>query len=418
LTARLDVLRNRDFRLFLVGRLLSTLGVQMQTVAVGWQVYAVTRDPMDLGLIGFSQFVPFIVLILPAGHAADRRDRRRLLTGCFAVECVCALLLLALSVRGIESAWPVFSVMFLFGAARAFAMPAGQALLPNLVPPEQFGSAVALNTSTWQVATIVGPAIGGLLYVAGAATVYGTVAVLLAAGTAMMFTLRGGGGFLVTQEPQSLDALLSGLRFVWCRRPVFGAISLDLFAVLFGGATALLPVYAADVLHVGPGGLGVLRAAPGVGAALCGLVLSLSPLTRSVGRWMFGGVFAFGLSTIVFGVSDSFVLSLAALTVLGAGDMVSVYIRHLLVQLQTPDDIRGRVSAVSAVFIGASNELGEFESGVTAAWWGTVPAVIVGGCATLVVGAIWMRLFPELSRLDQFPAAEDARHAGIATPVQ
>jgi MFS family permease len=414
LTARLEVLRNRDFRLFLVGRLLATLAVQMQTVAVGWQVYAVTRDPMDLGLIGFSQFLPFIVLILPAGQAADRRDRRRILTGCFAVECVCALLLLALSVRGIESAWPVFAVMFLFGGARAFAMPTGQALLPNLVPAEQFGPAVALNTSTWQVATIAGPAIGGLLYVAGPATVYGTVAVLLAAATAMTFTLRAGGDFVVTQEPQSLDALLSGLRFVWRRRPVFGAISLDLFAVLFGGATALLPVYAADVLHVGPGGLGVLRAAPGVGAAVCGVVLSLSPISRSVGRWMFGGVFAFGLMTIVFGVSSNFALSLAALTVLGAGDMVSVYIRHLLVQLQTPDDIRGRVSAVSAVFIGASNELGEFESGVTAAWWGTVPAVIVGGCATLVVAAIWMRLFPELSKLDRFPAPEDARRAGVA----
>ena len=406
MTARLEVLHNRDFRLFLVGRLLATLAVQMQTVAVGWQVYSVTHDPLDLGLIGFSQFLPFIVLILPAGQMADRRDRRRILTGCFAVECVCALALLVLAVRGIESAWPVFAVMFLFGAARAFAMPTGQALLPNLVPREQFGTAVALNTSTWQVATIAGPAIGGILYVAGPAIVYATVAVLLAAGTAMTFTLRGGGDSGLSLEPQSLDALLSGLRFVWRRRPVLGAISLDLFAVLFGGATALLPVYAADVLHVGPGGLGVLRAAPGVGAAVCGVALSLVPITRHVGRWMFGGVLAFGVATIVFGVSRSFTVSLVALTLLGAGDMVSVYIRHLLVQLQTPDDIRGRVSAVSAVFIGASNELGEFESGVTAAWWGTVPAVIVGGCATLVVALVWMRRFPELSKLDRFPAPE------------
>ena len=413
MTARLEVLHNRDFRLFLVGRLLATLAVQMQTVAVGWQVYSVTHDPLDLGLIGFSQFLPFIVLILPAGQMADRRDRRRILTGCFAVECVCALALLVLAVRGIESAWPVFAVMILFGAARAFAMPTGQALLPNLVPREQFGTAVALNTSTWQVATIAGPAIGGILYVAGPATVYATVAVLLAAGTAMTFTLRGGGDSGLSLEPQSLDALLSGLRFVWRRRPVLGAISLDLFAVLFGGATALLPVYAADVLHVGPGGLGVLRAAPGVGAALCGVALSLVPITRHVGRWMFGGVLAFGVATIVFGVSRSFTVSLVALTLLGAGDMVSVYIRHLLVQLQTPDDIRGRVSAVSAVFIGASNELGEFESGVTAAWWGTVPAVIVGGCATLVVALVWMRRFPELSKLDRFPAPEQepTRHS-------
>ena len=417
MTARLEVLHNRDFRLFLVGRLLATLAVQMQTVAVGWQVYSVTHDPLDLGLIGFSQFLPFIVLILPAGQMADRRDRRRILTGCFAVECVCALALLVLAVRGIESAWPVFAVMILFGAARAFAMPTGQALLPNLVPREQFGTAVALNTSTWQVATIAGPAIGGILYVAGPATVYATVAVLLAAGTAMTFTLRGGGDSGLSLEPQSLDALLSGLRFVWRRRPVLGAISLDLFAVLFGGATALLPVYAADVLHVGPGGLGVLRAAPGVGAAVCGVALSLVPITRHVGRWMFGGVLAFGVATIVFGVSRSFTVSLVALTLLGAGDMVSVYIRHLLVQLQTPDDIRGRVSAVSAVFIGASNELGEFESGVTAAWWGTVPAVIVGGCATLVVALVWMRWFPELSKLDRFPAPEQEPTRHITPPA-
>ena len=400
------MLRIRDFRLFLVGRLFATLAVQMQTVAVGWQVYSVTRDPMDLGLIGFSQFLPFVVLILPAGQVADRRDRRRILTACFAVECVCALLLLALAMRGIASAWPVFAVMFLFGAARAFAMPTGQALLPNLVPVEQFGTAVALNTSVWQVATIVGPALGGLLYVAGAQTVYATVAVLLAAATAMTFTLRGGGESRAADEPATMDALWSGLRFVWHRRPVFGAISLDLFAVLFGGATALLPMYAADVLHVGPRGLGLLRAAPGVGAAICGVALSLVPITRSVGRWMFGGVIAFGIATIVFGLSRDFLLSLAALTLLGAGDMVSVYIRHLLVQLQTPDDIRGRVSAVSAVFIGASNELGEFESGVTAAWWGAVPAVVVGGCATLVVAFGWMRWFPELAKLDRFPPPE------------
>ena len=403
---RLEVLRNRDFRLYLVGRTFSTFAVQMQTVAVGWQVYSVTHDPLDLGLIGLSQFLPFIVLILPAGQIADRRDRRRILTGCFAVEFVCALLLLALAWRGIDTAWPVFAVMVLFGSARAFAMPTGQALLPNLVTREHFGTAVALNTSVWQVATIAGPAIGGAMYVVGPVAVYATVAVLLAAATAMTFTLRGGGETSAPHEPQTLDALLSGLRFVFRRRPVLGAISLDLFAVLFGGATALLPVYAADVLHVGSTGLGVLRSAPGVGAALCGAALSLSPITRSVGRWMFGGVAAFGVATIVFGVSKSFWLSLVALTVLGAGDMVSVYIRHLLVQLQTPDAIRGRVSAVSAVFIGASNELGEFESGLTAAWWGTVPAVVVGGLATLAVTGLWMHWFPELSKLDRFPAPE------------
>jgi MFS family permease len=295
--------------------------------------------------------------------------------------------------------------MTLYGVARAFAMPASQALLPNLVAREHFGTAVAFNSSLWQVSTIAGPALGGLLYLAGATTVYATVAVLLAVSFVMLALLRGGSAVPASENPAPLDrnALLEGLRFVRRRRPVLGAISLDLFAVLFGGATALLPVYAADVLHVGPSGLGWLRAAPGIGAALTGLVLSAYPVTRRVGHWMFGGVIVFGLATLVFGYSTSFWISLAALTLLGAGDMVSVFIRHLLVQLETPDAIRGRVSAVNSVFIGASNELGEFESGVAAAWLGAVPAVVIGGGATLLVAIVWTRLFPELWRMDRFP---------------
>ncbi len=254
----------------------------------------------------------------------------------------------------------------------------------------------------------MGPALGGLLYLAGATTVYATVATLLAVSLVMLATLRRGGEASAAASTAPLDrhALLEGLRFVRGRRPVLGAISLDLFAVLFGGATALLPVYAADVLHVGPSGLGWLRAAPGVGAALTGVVLGVLPVTRRVGHWMFGGVIVFGIATLVFGVSTSFWISLAALTVLGAGDMVSVYIRHLLVQLQTPDDIRGRVSAVNSVFIGASNELGEFESGFVAAWVGAIPAVVIGGCATLFVALAWTRIFPELWRMDRFPDRE------------
>jgi MFS family permease len=286
-------------------------------------------------------------------------------------------------------------------------MPTGQALLPNLVPRAQFGTAVALNSSTWQVATIVGPALGGFVYLLGAETVYATVAVLLAVASAMvLFVRRGGVDVSRSADAAGWQSLLSGLRFVRSRRLVLGAISLDLFAVLFGGATALLPVYAADVLHVGPSGLGWLRTAPGVGAALCGAALGLLPITRRVGRWMFGGVMAYGIATVIFGLSSSFAFSLAALAVMGAGDMVSVYIRHLLVQLETPDEIRGRVSAVNAVFIGASNELGEFESGVTAAWFGTVPAVVIGGLATLAVAGIWSRRFPELWSLDRFPGEE------------
>ena len=399
---RRALLANPDFTRYLGARFLASLAVQMQTVAVGWQVYQVTHDPLDLGLIGLSQFLPFVVLILPAGHLADTSDRRRILAACFALMWLCAALLLALSWHGLTSARPVFAVMVLFGVARAFAMPTGQALLPNLVDREHFGPAVALNSSLWQVSTIAGPALGGLLYLAGARTVYATVVALLAAAVLMLLTIRRGGESASHQSAFDRETVLSGLRFVWRRRPVLGAISLDLFAVLFGGATALLPVYAADVLHVGPGGLGWLRAAPGLGAAVCGLVLSAYPVTRRVGHWMFGGVFVFGLSTLVFGASGSFWISLVALTVMGAGDMVSVYIRHLLVQLETPDEIRGRVSAVNAVFIGASNELGEFESGLTAAWFGAVPAVLVGGCATLVVGVAWARLFPELWKIDRF----------------
>ncbi len=400
---RSAILRNADFTRFIAARFLASLAVQMQAVAVGWQVYEVTRDPLDLGLVGLSQFLPFVVLILPAGHLADNHDRRRIVSVCFALQCLCALLLLAFAWRGLASAWPVFAVMVLFGIARAFSMPTGQALLPNLVPREQFATAVAINSSTWQVSTIAGPALGGVVYLAGATVVYATVAALLAAAVVLMLMVNGGGERAAALEPPGWHTLLSGLRFVWSRRPVLGAISLDLFAVLFGGATALLPVYAADVLHVGPSGLGLLRTAPGAGAALCGIVLGLAPISRQVGRWMFGGVVAFGVATVVFGVSHDFWLSVTALAVMGAGDMVSVYIRHLLVQLETPDAIRGRVSAVNAVFIGASNELGEFESGITAAWFGTVPAVIVGGCATLVVAGAFARLFPELRDMDRLP---------------
>jgi MFS family permease len=402
--ARIALLRNADFTRYIGARFLGSLVVQMQTVAVGWQVYDVTHRALDLGLIGLSQFLPFVVLILPAGHIADSRDRRYILAGCHALMLLCAGLLLLFSWRGLTTAWPVFAVMVLFGVARAFSMPASQSLLPNLVDREHFGPAVAFNSSTWQITTIAGPALGGVLYLAGANTVYATVAALLAASFVMLVTLRRGGETAgATTLPLDRHSLLEGLRFVRQRRPVLGAISLDLFAVLFGGATALLPVYAADVLHIGPSGLGWLRAAPGIGAAATGVRLGATPVPRRVGHWMFGGVLVFGVATLVFGVSRHFGVSLVALTLLGAGDMVSVYIRHLLVQLETPDAIRGRVSAVNAVFIGASNELGEFESGVLAAWLGAVPAVLVGGAATLIVACVWTRLFPELWRMDRFP---------------
>jgi MFS family permease len=389
----------------------------MQTVAVGWQVYSLRHDPLDLGLVGLSQFLPFIPLALVAGHAADRFNRRRILALCYATQVLCALLLLAFTISGQRVVWPVFAVMVLFGSARAFSMPSSQAIVPTLVPIESFGNAVALSSSSFQVATIAGPALGGILYLAGPQTVYAVVAVLLAAASVLMSlakvrhvkqlsvaaTAAPASALPDPAAAKSWHAVLEGLRFVRSRSVVLGAISLDLFAVLLGGATALLPAYARDVLHVGPTGLGLLRTAPGVGAALAAVVLAFSPMARHVGRWMFAGVALFGIATIVFGLSHVFIVSLLALLVLGIGDMASVYIRHMLVQLETPDAIRGRVSAVNGVFIGASNELGEFESGLTAAWFGVVPAVVIGGIATLFITALWMRLFPTLRKIDKFP---------------
>jgi MFS family permease len=399
------VLHHPAFMRFLSARLLASVAVQMQTVAVGWQVYAITGKPLDLGLIGLSQFLPFVLLVLPAGHVADRYDRVRILSGCIALEFFCALALLAFTLSGLEVAWPVFAVMVVFGIARAFSMPAGQAVTPNLVPPALFSRAVAVNSSTWQVSTIAGPAIGGLVYLAGPDIVYGTVAALLAAAFFFIFGVR------VDQQrqpdtPHSWHTLLEGLRFVWHKKVILGAVSLDLFAVLFGGAVALLPAYASDVLHVGPAGFGWLRAAPGIGAAIIAMAFAWRPITRHVGAQMFAGVAVFGVATVVFGLSHDFLLSMLALVVIGASDMVSVYIRHMLVQLETPDAIRGRVSAVNAVFIGASNELGEFESGVTAAWWGLKPAVVVGGVASVAIAGLWMRWFPALRRIDRFPEPE------------
>jgi MFS family permease len=406
----LAALRYRDFALYAAARFCATLGWQMLNVAVGWQVYQLTRDPLDLGFVGLAQFLPFLLLVLPAGQLADRVDRRRVLLGAYAGEAACAGLLFAFTFVELTSVLPIFAALVLFGAGRAFWMPTAQAMTVNLVPAAAFPSAVAINSTLFQSAVIGGPAVGGLLYLAGPRVVYGTVLGLLVLVVTLIACIRP----LRTVAPVAAfraGDVLEGLRFVLRKRTVFGAISLDLFAVLFGGATALLPIYAADVLHVGPAGLGVLRTAPAVGAALTAGVLAIMPMQSHVGRWMFGGVTLFGTATVVFGLSTWFWLSVAALFLLGAGDMVSVFIRHLLVQLETPDAIRGRVSAVNSMFIGASNELGEFESGVVARWLGTVPAVVVGGIATLVVVGVYLRRFPELRTMDRFPAPA-ARESG------
>jgi len=404
-TGGLSFLRNRNLSFYLSARFLGTLAVQMQSVAVGWQVYQITGSLFDLGLIGLAQFAPFLVLILWAGHVADRHDRRKIIVFCMLTQLLVSALLLAFTFSGSKVVWPVFAVLVLFGSARAFMMPASQAVLRNLVPDKDFGQAVALSSSTFHVAVIAGPVLGGLLYVFGPVFVYSVSAALLLVSVILMASAKSAPQARST-APVSWHTLLEGLRFVWSRPIVLGAISLDLFAVLFGGATALLPAYAHDVLHAGPTALGWLRTAPGAGAALCSIALAFFPLRRHVGAWMFGGVAVFGLAVLTLGFTDRFPVALAALFVLGAGDMVSVYVRHLLVQYETPDEIRGRVSAVNSVFIGASNELGEFESGIAAGWLGLTRAILLGGAATLAVTGLWAVLFPVLSKMDRFPHHE------------
>ncbi|HEV7714340.1 MAG TPA: MFS transporter [Steroidobacteraceae bacterium] len=398
-------LRHRDFAVFALARFCTTLSWQILGAAVGWQVYQLTRDPLSLAFVGLVQFVPFILLVLPAGQLADRVDRRLVLIGAYAVEASCSAVLLWFTLSGNKAVWPVFVAMTLFGCGRAFWMPTGQAITPNLVPVETFPSAVAVNSSLFQTGVIVGPALGGLLLIWGPHAAYVTALCLLTFAVILIATIKPVRSS-VPAAPFKFGDVLEGLRFVIRRRTVLGAISLDLFAVLFGGATAMMPIYATEVLHVGTVGYGMLRSAPGVGAALMAAVLAFSPLQRHVGRWMFAGVALFGVSTIVFGISKVFWVSAIALFLLGMGDMVSVFVRHLLVQLETPDVIRGRVSAVSSMFIGASNELGEFESGVTARALGLIPSVVLGGIATLLVVAAYLKLFPELRRMDEFPRAE------------
>ncbi len=395
-------LRHTNFSFFLIARFCATLAVQMQGVAVGWQVYSISGNPLDLGLIGLAQFLPFSILVLVAGQIADRADRRLILFLCYAVECLCGILLLNFTLTGQQAVWPVFAVMALYGSARAFMMPTSQAIMPNLVPTESFANAVALSSSSFQIATLTGPTLGGLIYLFGAEVVYFTVAILLLSSLVLMLFVNVERR-AASDHPATWRTFLEGLRFVWGKPIVLGAISLDLFAVLFGGATALLPAVASDILHVGPTELGLLRTAPGLGAALTAMTLAFFPISRRVGRWMFDGVALFGVATILFGLSENLYLSLAALALLGVGDMVSVFIRQMLVQLETPDAIRGRVSAVNSVFIGASNELGEFESGLAAAWLGVAPSIIAGGIATLLIVLFWTRGFTALRSMDYFP---------------
>jgi MFS family permease len=399
--------RQRDLSIFLSTRFLATVAMQIQSVAVGWQIYDIARDPLALGLVGLCQFVPMFLLTLPAGDIVDRHDQRRVFAISLIAEALCGVLFLGLTFAHVTMAWPFYAVLILFGAARGFSGPSSQSLLPFLVPPERLPGAIAWSSSTFQVAVIAGPAVGGLLYVLGPAAAYAACALCFFGAGIGVATL---GGRRIERLGQShlsaVERVSEGVRFVRRRPVVLGAMSLDLFAVLLGGASALLPAFARDILHVGPIGLGVLRSAPAAGAAVVAIALGRRPIERGTGWKMFLAVAIFGAATIVFGLSRNFYLTLAALAVLGASDMVSVFVRTALIQYATPDPMRGRVSAVSMLFIGASNELGGFESGVTAAWFGTVPAVVVGGIGTLVVVALWMWMFPPLRDIDRLRDAE------------
>jgi len=406
LTAGTAAFQFSGFRFYQIARFCIVFCTEMQSVAVGWQVYEITRRPLDLGLTGLVQFLPGVLLFLVAGHITDRFDRRRLLTVCYVGFAFCSTLLLLLAVNTEKlhrsgSVTSIFAVLFLVGAVRSFSMPASRALLPQLVPEEQFQNAVAWNSSIFQFATILGPAMGGILYAffRGPAAVYATAG--FAGALAVLVTLR-----IHTQskprprEPFSLNTVFAGFRYIWAHKIVFGSISLDLFAVLLGGAVALLPVYAKEILSTGPWGLGLLRSAPGIGAAAMALLLAYQPIRKRAGATMLWCVAGFGVFTMVFGFSRSLPLSLISLFFVGAADMVSVIVRGVLIQIETPDAMRGRVNAVDMIFIGASNELGEFESGLAAQWLGAVPAVVLGGAGTVLVVILWAWMFPELRRAD------------------
>lgn len=400
-----DLLRNRRYALYLASRTALIIAMQMLSVAVGWQVYEITGQALALGFSGLALFLPGFVFALVGGHVADRLDRRRILLVCHLGVTTCAALLAAFARAGITSLAPIYSVLALLGTIRAFSAPAGQALMPNLVGRENLERAIALSSSNWQLAMIAGPSLGGVIYAATkhASTVYTTCAVLAFVAFFAVFAIGHVAPLADAKkkEPASWTTLLAGIRYVWSNKPILGAVSLDLFAVLLGGAVALLPIFARDLLHIGPWGLGILRSAPAVGAATVAIVLANFPIERRAGHAMFFCVFLFGIATIVFGLSKSFPVSLVALLVLGAADMVSVVVRSTLVQTRTPDEMRGRVSAVNMVFIGASNELGELESGVTAAWLGPERAVVLGGVGTILVVVGWMLLFPELRKVDR-----------------
>jgi MFS family permease len=394
-----EVMANQPFVMYLGSRVASTLAFQMMAVGVGWQMYALTHSAFYLGMVGLAQFLPMFLLTLIVGQMADRYDRRMIVKFCQLFQAMGLILLAWGSAGGWLAKEGILAIVFFLGAARAFEGPSMQSMVPGLVSTEFFPRAVAWNAALFQTSSIIGPALGGLLYVAGATTVYLVIAVLLLGASLLVSRIRLA-SVAIQREPVSTKTVFAGIDFIRNKPIILGAISLDLFAVLLGGATALLPLFAREILAVGPKGLGALRAAPGIGALIISAVLARKPVRRRVGKVMFAAVVGFGLATIGFAFSKSFYLSLALLVVLGAADVISVVIRGALVQLATPDEMRGRVSAVNSLFVGTSNQLGEFESGITAAWFGGVNAVFIGGIGTIIVVLLWIKLFPDLFHAD------------------
>jgi MFS family permease len=406
----------RDFRLYQLARMLVIMGAEAQSVAVAWQVYQITHRAIDLGYTGLALFLPGLLFLLPAGHAADRFDRRQVVLVCYCLQCLATSLLFSFAWHGMHHLFPIYSVLFLIGSGRAFSGPASSALVPHLVPPEHFVNAVTWGATVFQSANIAGPAIGGILFTlplarwglsrfAGAPIVF-----LFTLGTLVSFLLLVGSLSVRPGRQEhrstSISVLLEGFRYMWRARLLLGSTTLDLFVVLLGGATALMPIFAENILHTGAAGLGMLRAAPAIGALTVSILLSFRPIRRQAGKKMLICVAIFGASTIVFGLSRNLALSLAALIVLGASDMVSVIVRSSLPQLATPVSMRGRVSAVNSLFLGASNELGEYESGLTAQWFGPVRAVVLGGIGSIIVTGLWSIFFPTLRRADRLTAEE------------
>jgi MFS family permease len=402
------LIHQRPFVLFWLARIAATIGYQMMALVIGWKIYEITDSAFDLGLVGLILFVPAVVLTLLVGHSADRYDRRRIVQTAQSVYALAAALVAAATFFGVLSRELLFFAVFMIGCARAFELPTGHALVPALVPTHLLPRAVAAWSSANQVAVISGPALGGLIYAMMPIAVSILCVLFFMTSVTLVSLIRVRSNVVPDREPPTFNSVLAGFHYIVQRQRLLGVITLDLFVVLLGGATALLPIFAKDILAVGPIGLGLLRSAPAVGALTTAIILSHYPVERHIGRKMFGVVAIYGIATIVFGVSDWFPLSLVALVFLGASDAVSVVIRFTLEQIETPEDMRGRVSAINYLFVGSSNTLGEFESGAVAAWLGAVPSVLIGGIGSLVIAATWMGLFPDLRKIDRFEMA-DAR---------